>query len=59
MHKMCIGDWGRAFDERIRGNSGLAAASGAAGLSQTELARHAYVRSIEPPFDAEMVAEEG
>ena len=36
----------------------FAATAEAAGVSQAELARQAYVRNIEPPFDAELLAEE-
>lgn len=48
----------RALARYRLGGMTFAAAAEAAGVSQAELARHAYIRNIEPPFDIEMVAEE-
>jgi predicted HTH domain antitoxin len=41
-----------------QGGMSFAAAAEQAGVSLPELARAAYVRNIEPPFDQDMVAEE-
>jgi predicted HTH domain antitoxin len=48
----------RALSRYRLGGISFAATAEAAGVSQAELARHAYIRHIEPPFDAEMLAEE-
>ena len=48
----------RALDRYARGGISFGAAAYQAGLSQSELARHAYARGMEPPFSAETLAEE-
>jgi predicted HTH domain antitoxin len=48
----------RALDHYSRGGMSFGAAAQQAGLSQTELARHAYARGIEPPYSDEKLAEE-
>ena len=48
----------RALARYRLGGMSFAATAEAAGVSQAELARQAYVRNIEPPFDAELLAEE-
>jgi hypothetical protein len=48
----------QALDRYQQGGMSFAAAAGHAGVSVPELARAAYVRHIEPPFDQDMVAEE-
>jgi predicted HTH domain antitoxin len=48
----------RALDQYSRGGMSFGAAAQQAGLSQTELARHAYARGIEPPYSDEKLAEE-
>ena len=48
----------RALARYRLGGMSFAATAEAAGVSQAELARQAYVRNIEPPFDVEMLAEE-
>jgi lambda repressor-like predicted transcriptional regulator len=48
----------QALDRYKQGGMSFAAAAEQAGVSHSELARAAYVRNIEPPFDQNMVAEE-
>lgn len=48
----------QALDRYRQGGMSFAAAAEQAGVSLSELARVAYVRHIEPPFDQDMVAEE-
>ncbi len=48
----------RALDQYSAGGISFAAAAEAAGVSQSLLARAAYVRGMEPPFDEAMVEEE-
>jgi hypothetical protein len=48
----------RALDEYARGGISFGASAHQAGVSQSELARHAYARGMEPPFSQETLAEE-
>ncbi|MFN2155631.1 MAG: hypothetical protein ACK2UX_10385 [Anaerolineae bacterium] len=48
----------RALERYARGGMSFAAAAQEAGLSQSELARHAYAQGMEPPSSAETLAEE-
>ena len=48
----------RALEQYARGGISFSAAAHQVGLSQSELARHAYARGLEPPFSAETLAEE-
>lgn len=48
----------QALDRYARGGISFGAAAHQAGVSRSELARHAYARGIEPPFSAETLAEE-
>jgi hypothetical protein len=48
----------QALEHYKQGGISFAAAAEEAGVTQPELARAAYVRAIEPPFDETMVAEE-
>ena len=48
----------QALDRYARGGISFGAAAHQAGVSQSELARRAYSRGMEPPFSAEMLAEE-
>lgn len=48
----------RALERYARGNISFGAAARLADVSQSELARHAHMRGMEPPFSAETVAEE-
>jgi len=48
----------RALEQYSRGGISFGAAAHQAGISQSELARHAYARGMEPPFSAETLAEE-
>ena len=48
----------RALKRYARGGMSFGAAAHQAGVSQSELARHAYARGMEPPFSAETLAEE-
>ena len=48
----------RALDRYARGGMSFGAAAHQAGVSQSELARHAYARGMEPPSSAETLAEE-
>lgn len=47
-----------ALERYQRGGMTFAAAAEQAGITQAELARAAYVRGIEPPYDQAMMAEE-
>lgn len=48
----------RALDLYARGGYTFGAAAEHAGISQPELARHAYARGLEPPFSSETLSEE-
>jgi predicted HTH domain antitoxin len=48
----------QALDRYARGGISFGAAACQAGVSRSELARHAYSRGMEPPFNADTVAEE-
>jgi predicted HTH domain antitoxin len=48
----------RALERYARGGISFGAAAHQAGVSQSELARHAYARGMEPPFSVETLAEE-
>ena len=48
----------RALERYARGGISFGAAAHQAGVSQSELARHAYARGMGPPFSAETLAEE-
>jgi hypothetical protein len=48
----------QALAQYQRGGISFAAAAEQAGVTQPELARAAYVRGFEPPFDATTAAEE-
>ncbi len=48
----------RALERYARGGISFGAAAQEAGVSQGELARHAYARGMEPPFSAQTLAEE-
>ncbi|MBM4464553.1 MAG: hypothetical protein FJ014_03115 [Chloroflexi bacterium] len=48
----------RALERYARGGMSFGAAAHQAGVSQSELARYAYARGMEPPFSAETLAEE-
>ena len=48
----------RALDQYARGGVSFGAAAHQAGVSQSELARQAYARGMEPPISAETLAEE-
>ncbi|MFN2131424.1 MAG: hypothetical protein ACK2VD_12920 [Anaerolineae bacterium] len=48
----------RALERYARGGMSFAAAAQEAGVSQSELARHAYAQGMEPPSSAETLAEE-
>jgi predicted HTH domain antitoxin len=48
----------RALDRYGRGGMSFGAAAHQAGVSQSELARQAYARGMEPPYSAESLAEE-
>lgn len=48
----------QALERYARGGMSFGAAAHQAGVSQPELARHAYARGMEPPFSAETLAEE-
>ena len=47
-----------ALDRYARGGISFGAAAYQAGVSQSELARYAYARGMEPPFSTETLAEE-
>lgn len=48
----------QALARYARGGISFSAAARQAGVSQSEMARHAYARGMEPPFSAETLAEE-
>ena len=48
----------QALDRYVRGGISFGAAAAQAGVSQSELARHAYARGMEPPYTAETLVEE-
>ena len=48
----------RALDHYARGGISFGAAAKQAGVSQPELARHAYAQDMEPPFSDKTLAEE-
>ncbi len=48
----------RALEEYARGGISFGAAARMAGVSRSELARHAYARGMEPTFSPETLAEE-
>jgi hypothetical protein len=48
----------QALDRYARGGMSFAAAARQAGLSSSELARHAYAHGMEPPYSPETLAEE-
>lgn len=48
----------RALERYAQGGISFGAAAHQAGVSQSELARHAYARGMEPPFSAQTLAEE-
>lgn len=48
----------RVLEQYSRGNLSFGAAAHQAGISQSELARHAYAQGMEPPFSDETLAEE-
>jgi predicted HTH domain antitoxin len=48
----------RALDRYAQGGMSFGAAARQAGVSQSELARQAYARGMEPPYSTESLAEE-
>ena len=48
----------RVLDRYAQGGMSFGAAAQQAGVSQSELACHAYARGMEPPFSTETLAEE-
>jgi hypothetical protein len=58
MSKRTTAEQREAFIVRHVGSETFATVAELAGVSQSELARAAYVRSIEPCYDEAMVAEE-
>lgn len=48
----------RALALYARGGMTFGAAADQAGISQSELARRAYARGLEPPFSSETLSEE-
>jgi predicted HTH domain antitoxin len=48
----------RALDLYSRGGLSFGAAAERAGVSRSDLSRHAYARGMEPPFSPETLAEE-
>ena len=48
----------RALSLYGRGGMSFGAAAERAGVPQSELARHAYARGLEPPFSPETLSEE-
>ncbi len=48
----------RSLEQYVRGGISFGAAAHQADVSQSELARHAYARGMEPPFSAKTLAEE-
>jgi len=47
-----------ALQQYARGDISFGAAAHQAGVSLSELARHAYARGMDPPFSVETLAEE-
>jgi predicted HTH domain antitoxin len=48
----------RALERYAEGGMSFGAAAHQAGITQAELARHAYARGMEPPFSVETLTEE-
>ncbi len=48
----------RALEQYASGGISFGAAAHQAGVSQSDLARHAYARGMEPPYSEETLAEE-
>lgn len=48
----------RALEQYARGGISFGAAAHQAGVSQSDLARQAYARGMEPPYSEETLAEE-
>jgi hypothetical protein len=48
----------RALERYRLGGTSFGAAASAAGVSESELALHAYARGLEPPFDRTILMEE-
>lgn len=48
----------RALDQYSRGGMSFGAAAERAGVSQSDLARYAYARGLQPSFSRESLAEE-
>lgn len=48
----------RALEQYACGGISFGAAAHQAGVSQSDLARHAYARGMEPPYSEETLAEE-
>jgi hypothetical protein len=48
----------QALDQYSRGGLSFGAAAERAGISRSDLARHAYARGMEPPFSSDSLAEE-
>ncbi len=48
----------RALAQYSQGDISFGAAAHRAGISQSDLARHAYARGMEPPFSLETLNEE-
>jgi len=48
----------RALDLYIRGGLSFGAAAERAGISRSDLSRHAYARGLEPSFSPETLVEE-
>ena len=48
----------QALERYAQGGISFGAAAHQAGVSQSDLARYAYARGMEPPFNAETLAEE-
>ncbi len=48
----------RALEQYAGGGVSFGAAARQAGVSQSEFARHAYARGMEPPFSDDTLAEE-
>ena len=48
----------RALDLYIRGGLSFGAAAERAGVSRSDLSRHAYARGLEPSFSSETFVEE-
>jgi len=48
----------RALELYAHGGYTFGAAAEHAGVSQSDLARHAYARGLEPPFSAETLSQE-